>query len=111
MKKSYLYVPVVLLILTLIGCTNDPSSAIVGTWQLEGDEGKMVAFRADGSLSTSDDGQTGSGKWAMPAEGELALEITTSGKSITFTCRVDIVDNAMVLTTEDGEVERYVRVS
>ena len=47
----------------------------------------------------------------MPADGKLDLKITTSGGSITFACNVEFVDNLMVLTTEEGEVEKYVRVN
>lgn len=111
MKKSYLHVAVAFLIFFLVGCTNDPSAAIVGTWQLEGVEGKMVSFMDDGSLSTENNGQTGSGSWSMPTEGKLAFEIATSGGSMPFTCKVEFVDNLMVLTSEQGEVEKYVRVN
>ena len=110
MKKSFLQVPVALLILCLVGCTNEPSSPVVGTWQLEGDEGKMVLFRDDGSLTTTDDGVTGSGSWNMPGAGKLDLEITTSSGSISLTCTVDINDNVMILTSEEGEVEKYIRL-
>ena len=110
MKKSFLHVPVVLLILFLVGCTNEPSSPVVGTWQLEGDESKMVLFRDDGSLATTDEGVTGSGSWNMPVDGNLNLEIKTSGGSMTFTCKVEIIDDFMILTTEEGEVEKYVRL-
>lgn len=109
MKKSFLHVPVALLILFLVGCSNEPSSPIVGTWQLENDEAKMVLFRDDGSLVTTDDGVRGSGSWNMPVDGNLNLEITTSGSSMTFSCNVEIIDDFMVLTSEEGEVEKYVR--
>ena len=111
MKKSFLHVAVALLILFLVGCTNDPSAEIVGTWQLEGDEGKVVSFMDDGSLSTKNNGQTGCRNWNMPTEGKLAFEIATSGGSMSFACKVEFVDNLMVLTSEQGEVEKYVRVN
>jgi hypothetical protein len=84
---------------------------IVGKWQLQEDAGKIVAFSEDGSLSTKDGGQTGSGSWSMPADGKLDLKIATSGGSMTFACKVEFADNLMVLTSEEGEVEKYVRVN
>lgn len=111
MKKLFLHVAVTLLIFVLAGCTNDPAAAVVGTWQLEEDEGKMVAFSADGSLSTKNGEQTGSGHWSMPVDGQLDLEIVNSGGSVTFACKVEFVDNLMVLTSEQGEVEKYVKLN
>ena len=110
MKKSFLRVSLALLILFLVGCTNDPSSPVVGTWQLEGDEAKMVLFRDDGSLATTDGGVTGSGSWSMPAQGKLDLAIETSSGSTTFTCQFEINGDVMVLTTKAGESEKYVRL-
>ena len=111
MKKSFLHVAAALLVFFLVGCTNDPSAAIIGTWQLESDQGKVVSFMEDGSLSTENNGQTGNGSWSMPNEGKLAFEIATSGGSMPFTCKVEFVDNLMVLTSEQGEVEKYVRLN
>lgn len=111
MKKSFLKGSVALLIFFLVGCTNDPSAAIVGTWQLEEDAGKIVAFSDDGLLSTKNGEQTGSGSWSMSANGKLDLEIANAGGSVTFTCKLEFVDNQMVLTSAEGEVEKYVRVN
>ncbi len=81
MKKSLLIVSVALLLFSLIGCTNDPSKVILGAWQMEEDEGKVVEFLDDGSLSTKNGQQTGSGRWSMTDDGKLNLEISTSGGS------------------------------
>jgi len=110
MKKSLLIVSVALLIFSLIGCTNDPSTVILGAWQMEEDQGKVVEFLDDGSLSTKNGQQTGSGRWSMLGDGRLNLEISTSGGSKSFTCEVQFVDNRMILTSEAGDAEKYIRL-
>jgi len=44
MKKSLLIVSAVLLVFSVIGCTNDPSKVILGAWQMEEDQAKVVEF-------------------------------------------------------------------
>ena len=110
MKKSFLNGAVALLVFLLIGCTDGPAKVIVGGWQMEEDEGKIVEFLDDGSLATKNGEQTGSGRWSMPGDGKLHLEISTSGGSKNFTCGVQFVDNLMILTSDQGEAERYVRL-
>jgi len=110
MKKTFLKVSVALLVFLLIGCTNDPEKVILGAWQMEEDDGKIVEFLDDGSLATKNGEQTGSGKWSMPGNSKLNLEISTSGGSKNFTCEVQFVGNLMILTSERGEAEKYVRL-
>ncbi len=110
MKKSFLKVSVAFLVFLLIGCTNDPAKVILGAWQMEEDEGKIVEFLDDGSLATKNGEQTGSGRWRMTDDDKLDLEISTSGGSRNFTCGVQFVDNLMILTSEQGEAEKYVRL-
>lgn len=110
MNKSLLIVPVVLLIFSLISCTEDPSKVILGAWQMEEDGGKVVEFLEDGSLSTKNGQQTGSGQWSMLDDGKLNLEISTSGGSRSFTCEVQFVDKQMIITSGTGDAEKYIRL-
>ena len=110
MKKSFLIGSVALLACLLIGCADDPAKVIVGGWQMEEDESKIVEFLDDGSLVTKNGEQTGSGRWSMPGDGKLHLEISTSGGSKNFACAVEFVGNQMILTSEQGEAEKYVRL-
>ena len=110
MKKSFLIVSAALLIFSIIGCTNDPSKVILGAWQMEDDKGKVVEFLADGSLSTKNGKQTGSGRWSMLGNGQLNLEISTASGPRNFTCEVQFIDNLMILTSEAGDAEKYIRL-
>ena len=103
-------VSAVLLVFSVIGCTNDPSKVILGAWQMEEDQAKVVEFLDDGSLSTKDGQQTGGGRWSMLGDGKLNLEISTPGGSKSFTCAVQFVDNRMILTSEAGAAEKYIRL-
>jgi hypothetical protein len=94
----------------LVGCTQSPQSAIVGTWQ-EVDGTEVLQFHHSGDLLQEDSGGAMGASYRFVDDTQIRVDF--GGPAVyapprTYT--VSIEDDVLVLTGEEGRTVRYRRV-
>jgi hypothetical protein len=93
----------------LSSCSKKPSKALIGKWQVEG-QAAQVEFRKDGTLATTERGQTETGNYKFTDNTHMQMQLdigTGNGETnhtITIACEVVMHgDMANITMTMPGD--------
>ena len=108
MKKLIKYSLTVSACFLINSCSPPLKKTIVGKW---GDKSGTMEFKSDGSLKITDNSTTLHGKYTVLDGGQIKMEVNvTSDIMHSEIMQVEVKDNKLITTNENGEKEEANRI-
>ena len=105
-----------MVMLLLNACSENLQKKVVGKWQIEGPDKQVVEFLADGTfIAVMNDPSMPqmpnlSGNWSLLPDSRIKIEVKAMGFTQTQLGKVTFSNSAMLITRDDGQVDRHVRL-
>lgn len=106
----------IIFMLFLNACSDNPQKKVVGKWQIEGPDKQVVEFLPDGTFVAlmNDPAMPQmpnlTGTWTLLPESRIKIDVNALGFTQTQLGKVSFSSGDLLITKDDGHVDRHIRV-